>query len=179
MNSDICKNVKAGLLPALALLIFATGAPAQKRDGIKPPPSTASLAEIQGWLVGTIGKYASYKTRVTNGKLSNVKFDGCTLGYTETRTSGSISTATMGTTRTTNAAKDETSIDLTKVKPDGISLEDHIYPELQTIKISMSGSDLTQGSANDRLVEIVVKREAADAIKTALMQIARLCSPKN
>src|SRR5215207_2254680 len=147
------------ILLSLALSALAAPVPGQERNEIKPP-ETASIAETQQWLARAIAKYASYKTRVEVVALSNVKFEGCTLNFTETRKSGSVSTATMGATRTTNVAKNEISIDLAKIRRNGISLEDHLYPELQNIKLWYSGFDLSEGSTAGRVYYIVVKREA-------------------
>ena len=75
----------------------------------------------------------------------------------------------------TNVAKNDISLDLAKVRADGISLEDHLYPELQNIKFWYEGFDLKEGSTAGRVSFIVVKSEAADALKTAFLQIRRLC----
>ncbi len=163
----------------MAILVIAAAVLAQKSDKVKPPAETASLAETQQWLIGTMGKYGAYKTRSESVTLSNLKFDGCTFNFTQTRKSASTSTATMGPTRTTYAAKDDIKIQMPDIRPDGISLEDHIYPELQTIKIWMTGFDLTEGSTAGRMYDIVAKRDAGDAIKSALIQVQRLCAPKS
>ena len=169
------RSLKKLILLTAALFAISSSAPAQKRNEIKPPAETASLAESQQWIAETLVKYGSYKTRVEAMTLSKVTFDGCGVTFTETRKSGSTSTATMGATRTTNVSKNDISIDLGKVRADGISLEDHIYPELQTVKVWYSGFDLSEGSTEGRIYYIVVKRDAGDAIKMALVQIRRLC----
>jgi len=177
MNSGTLAKASTAFLSLTAIFIFASAAASQnKRDYVKPPLETASLAETQQWLAQTIGKYASYKTRVESVTISNPKFSNCTFTFTLTRKSTSTSTAVMGATTTTNAAKYDTSVDMAKIRPDGVSVEDHIYPELQTIRLWYSGFDLAPGSTNGRVVEIVVKLEAAKAIKTALMQIQRQCT---
>ena len=163
----------------VAMLSVASAVIAQKSEKIKPPPETSPVAETQQWLIAALGKYGTYKTRVESITLSNLKFDGCAFTFTRTRKSGSTSTATMGPTRTTYAAKDDIKIQIQDVRAEGIALEDHIYPEIQTIKIWMTGFDLTEGSSAGRIYDIVVKREAGDALKTALMQIQRSCVAKN
>ncbi len=169
------EQVKTFILLTAAVLAVSGFASGQKTSEVKPPPETASLTETQQWLVAALGKYASYKTRVEAATLSNVKFDNCTFNFTETRKMGSVSTATMGTTRTTNVSKNDVSINLAKVRADGISLEDHIYPELQTIKLGYVGSGLTPQTTDGRVYYIVVKRDAGDAMRTALLQIQGLC----
>lgn len=171
MNNGIVDKLRIGFLVTTAIIIFAAEAVPQKRDSIKPPAETATLAETQTWLVGAIGKYAAYKTRVTTMTITNAKFEGCSFSFTETRKSGSISTATMGATRTTNSVKEDILFDVARLASDGISVSDHIYPEIQTLELKFAD--------DRRIVEIVVKREASDAIKTALTRIQRLCTAKN
>ena len=168
-----------GFLLMAAVFVFVSSAAAQKRNDIKPLSEAASLAESQKWLIDVFPKNASYKTRMTTATVSNPKFDGCTFSFAQTRTSGSTATDTMGATRTTHQLKDDTSIQMDKVRPDGITLRDHIYPHVRTIQIWMSGFDLEAGSNNGRIYEIVVKHEASEPIKAALVQIQRLCAPKS
>jgi hypothetical protein len=149
----------------------ATVIHAQKRDDVKPPPETATLADSQKWFVDTFTRYASYKTRVQSVTISSAKFDGCAFTFTQTRKAGSVSTATMGATRTVNTVKDDVSLNLSTLLPDGIKVSDHIYPELQTLELKFAG--------DERIVEIVVKGEASEAFKSALLQIRRLCIAKD
>lgn len=149
----------------------ATAVYAQKRDVIKPPPDTATLAESQKWLIDSFMKFGSFKTPVQTVTISNANFDGCTFNFAETRKSGSVSTATMGTTRTISTAKGDVSIDLGRLSADGVKVADHIYPELRTIELTFAG--------DPRIVDIVVKSEASDAFKTVVIQIGRLCNAKN
>ena len=169
------RNLKKFILLTAAVFAISASLSAQKRNEIKPPSESASLAENQQWIGEALAKFGSYKTRLEAMTVSKVSFDACRFSFTETRKSGSTSTATMGATTTTNVSKNDISIDLAKVRPDGISLEDHIYPELQTIKIWYAGFDLAEGSTAGRVYQIVVKHEAGDAIKTALLQAKRLC----
>jgi hypothetical protein len=168
-------KLRTSILCASVLFLFGLTAPAQKSESLKPLPETATLAETRDWLIVTLPKYGSYKTRLEAVTLGNVKFDSCDMTFTHTRKLGSISTATMGATRTTNVVKTDIAIDLIKIRPDGISVENHIYPELRTLQIWMSGFDLSRDSNNGRVYEIVVKTEAAEPIKTALVRIQRLC----
>ncbi|MEO6333840.1 MAG: hypothetical protein ABIO91_02565 [Pyrinomonadaceae bacterium] len=179
MNRETFKKLQASLLFAIAIFVLAAEAAAQKRDGVKPPPAAASLEETREWLVKAIGKYGSYKTRVESVTLSNVRFDGCTLGFTQKRSTDSTSLAVMGATRTRNDVKQDTSFDISKVRVDGISAVDHIYPELRTIQVRTGGVDLTSASGAGLVYEIVVKQDAGDAIRTALTQVQRLCTAKN
>ncbi len=153
------------------MFTVATAVDAQNRDVIKPPPDTATLAESQKWLIDSFTKFGSFKTPVQTVTISNVNFDGCTFNFAETRKSGSVSTATMGATRTISTAKGDVSIDLGRLSADGVKVTDHIYPELRTIELTFAG--------DPRIVEIVVKSEASDAFKTVVIQIGRLCNAKN
>jgi len=168
-------KLKKFILLGTALLAISGSAPAQKRNEIKPPAEAASLAETQQWVVGTVAKYGSYKTRMEAVTLSHIKFDGCTFGFTQTRKSGSTSTATMGPTRTTYSSKEDFLVDLTKVRTEGISLEDHLYPEVQNIRFWYAGFDLSGGSTAGSVFYIVVKQEAAGALRAAFVQIQQLC----
>jgi len=167
------RNIFPVFLLTATIVIFSSVGIAQKPDAIAPPPGTASLADIQKWLTDSITKYGSYKTRVQSVTVSSAKFDGCKFSFVSTRKNGSISSATMGTTRTTTTIKDDVAIDLGSFSPDGVTLTDHIYPELGTIELR---SELKQGAI---VTEIVVKRVAGDAIKTALIRAISLCSPKH
>ena len=173
------RSVTTFILLPLTLFAVAASSLAQKPSEVKPPAETASLAEVQNWFVGTLGKYASYKTRFDSVTVSNVRAEGCTFTFTKKEKRESVSSATMGTTKTTSVSKNDITIDLAKVRADGISLEDHIYPELGTIKIWYSGFDLSEGSTDGRIYYIVAKHDAGDAVKTALMQMQRLCKAAN
>jgi hypothetical protein len=172
-------NLQKLIVLTAALFAISVSVPGQKRNEIKPPAETASLADTRSWIAEALVKYGSFKTRMETVTLSKVTFDGCGVTFTETRKSGSTSTATMGATRTTSVSKNDISIDLAKVRPDGISLEDHIYPELQSIKIWYAGFDLAEGSTAGRIYYVVVKTEAGEAIKSALLQMKRLCMAPN
>jgi len=153
------------------IFAIATAINAQKRDVIKPPPETATLAEFQKWFADSFVKYASYKTRSATAAISSPKFDGCTFSFTQTRKFASTSIATMGATRTVSSVKDDISFDLSLLSSDGVNVVDHIYPEVQTLELKF---------ANDgRIVEIGVKSEASEAFKSALIQMRRLCTAKS
>ena len=166
-------------LLALAAMISLTVSvvSSQKRDVVKPPAETASLPETQQWLIANLTKYASYKTRASSVAISDAKFDGCTFSFIQTRKSGSTSTAVMGATKTINAVKDDVSFDARTIAGEGITVNEHIYPELQIVELRLGSEG--NGSDATRVIEITVKREATDGIKAALLQVRRLCSEKN
>jgi len=156
----------------------ATGVFSQKTGKVKPPPETASLAETQQWLTTGLAKYASYKTRTSSVATSNVKFDGCTLTLSQSRKSGTVSMATMGATRTTSTLKDDLSLNLAHLRPNSITIADHVYPELLILEIRVADPAIKE-AGHARLIELVVEHEASDAIKSALLQANRLCVAKN
>jgi len=158
------------------LFVFTSHIPAQK--SIDPPDENASGEQVQKWLAGSLVKYGTYKTRGAAVDVSNVGFEGCTIKYTVTRKSGSTSTAVMGATRTVNTAKEEVTVDAKLLSNDSVKLSDNVYPELQTIEIGLKTGDAT-GTGVDRVIELVVKLEAAKAIRAALIQLARDCAAKN
>jgi hypothetical protein len=160
----------------LIAILFALGAQtfAQKT----PPAENASAGELHKWISTALTKYGSYKTRTGAVDISNVRFDGCTIKYTVTQKSGSTSTAVMGATRTMNTLKNEVSIDLPLLSSGGVKLSDHVYPDLQTIEMVLKKTGVS-GLADDRVIELAVKREAGDAIRSALLRAARGCSGQN
>ena len=162
----------------LIATLFIFGSPASAQKSIEAPKENASAEEVQKWLSGSLVKYGSYKTRTGVVDISNVRFEACALKYTLTRKSGATSTAVMGATRTVNTTKDDLSIDAGLMTDGGMKLSDHVYPELQIIEIS-SKTVNTSGLGDDRVIELVVKREAGKAIRTALIQVARDCVAKN
>jgi len=161
----------------LIAALFVLGSHGLAQKLVAPPDENASVEEVQKWLSSALVKYGSYKTRVDAVEISNVRFEGCTIKYTLTRKSGSTSTAVMGATRTVNATKDDVSIDAAPMTDAGVKLSDHVYSELQTIEIGARTGDVS-GLSDDRPIEMVVKREAAKAIRMALLQIARGCAAK-
>ena len=158
------------------LVVFGSQVFAQK--SVAPPADHATAEEVQKWLVTSLVKYGSFKTRTSVLDISNAKFEVCTLTYTVTRKSGSTSTATMGATRTVNTIKEDVSIDAALMSDEGVKLSDHVYPELQTIEIALKKGQVS-GLGEDRVIELVVKLEAGKAIRTALIHAARDCASKN
>lgn len=141
---------------------------------IKPLPENASFPETQKWLVDTIGKHATFKTRVTSAVVSAPKFEGCELSYLVTRKTSGANQDVMGVTTRVHTTKQDVAFDLSHVPADGISVTDHIFPEFQTIVLRYH-----KDPAPPREIEIVVKYEAAEAIKSALSQALVFCRPKN
>ena len=159
------------MLKFAVLLLTLSASIAAQSKSIKPLPDDASLVGTQKWLVATIGKNASYKTRVTSASVSDVKFDGCKLSYIAIRKSGSAAHDTMGTRTRVATVKQEIAFDLSFIAEDGIRLADHVYPEFQTITIKFRSG---QGD-----VEIVVRHEAGEPIRQALQHARTLCIQKN
>lgn len=167
-------TIAIGCLIFLPALIFAQG------KTVKPLAENASLAETQKWLVDALAKNASYKTQVNSEAVSNAKFESCRLSYTLVRKTGAKSQDTMGVTTRTHTAKTDVSFDLSFVEAGGIQLADHIFPDFQTITIKFrEGGVAASSPALNTDVELVVKYEAGEAIKAALLHAQRLCTSKN
>jgi len=159
----------------LIAILFVFSSPVLAQKTIEAPDENASVEEVQKWLVGSLEKYGSYKTRGSSVDVSNVRFESCTLKYVVTRKSGSTSTAVMGATRTVNTAKEEVAIDAALMSNDRVKLTDNVFPELQTIEIALKTGQVS-GLGDDRVIELVVKSEAAKAIRTALVRLAGGCA---
>ncbi len=166
------------LLLLAAILVSPDYASAQSKD-FKSLPDKASLAETQKWLVAAIGKNASYKARASSATVADIAFEGCKLSYTVEQKSGSTAHATMGATTRTYKVKHEVAFDLSFVFPDDIRLADHPFPELQTIVIGLRAADSQSQKTPLQETEIVVKYEAAEQIRAALVHAQRLCVRSN
>ena len=157
----------------VALTMLPTYAAAQGKT-VKPLSDTASITETQKWLVDALAKYTSFKTPVNSASVSNVKFDGCTLSFAVVRKTGTSGQDVMGMTRRTHTLKQEMAFDLSFVESEGIKLTDHVLPELQILTVRFRTGD--PSAAVEREVEIVVRQEAAEQIRSALVHARRLCS---
>jgi hypothetical protein len=140
---------------------------------VKPLSETAPLPDTQKWLVEAIRKNASYKTRVNSAVVSKVKFEGCNLGFTIVRKTGTTGQDVMGVTTRTHTVKQDVAFDLSFIEAEGIRLSDHILTEFQTITIRFRAAD--PSTSADRDVEIIVKHEAAEPIRAALKRARKLC----
>ncbi|HEX6127023.1 MAG TPA: hypothetical protein VFZ23_16740 [Pyrinomonadaceae bacterium] len=164
--------MKLSVLKFTLFLLVLPAALAAQSKNVKPLPADASLGDTQKWLVAGLSKYASFKTRVNSASVSSVKFDGCKLSYTIIRRSGSTAHDTMGATTRTHIVKQDVAFDLSFIANDGVKLTDHIYPDFRTITIAFRSD---QGGD----VEIVVKHEAGEPIRSALDHARTLCIPKS
>ena len=151
---------------AVAIASLSGIATAQKI--VQPPEENASMAELQKWIIQALPKYASYKTRSASVVVSEVKVDGCTIKFVRSRKVGTTTSVTEGARRTVSSSRDDVTLDARDMRPDAISLSDHLYPELQTLGITRPASHPP--------VEIVLKRFAAEAVRSALAAAARRCS---
>lgn len=150
-----------------------------QNKGIKPLRESATLAETQKWLIDNLTKYATYKTRVNSASVSDVKFDGCSIAMTVVRKTAVAAQDVMGVTTRTHSSKQDIAFHLTFVEPDGVAVGDHIFPEFQVITIKFRAGDHTSDAQNDsREHEVIVKREAGDAIRDALLHARQLCTSK-
>ncbi len=156
-----------------AVTILPTYVSAQVKS-VKALADNASISETQKWLVDVLSKHASYKTPVNSASVSNVKFEGCKLSFTVVRKTGTSGQDVMGVTRRTHTVKQEIAFDLSFVESEGIGLTDHIFPEFRLLTVRFRSGD--PSTAAEREVEIVVRQEAAEPIRSAFVHARRLCS---
>ena len=164
MRSTFHKVILCGLA---IVILSVVSAQAQKQ--VAPPPSDASLAELKKWLFNSLPKYASYKTRSGSLTLSDVTLEGCTLKFAETKKAGVMTTITEGAKQTVSTEKDNVAIDIRSLTADKISITDYMYEDLQLLEI--------KSSPDEPAVEMIVKRSAAQAIRSALAAAGHLCRP--
>lgn len=166
------------LLLISAIVMLPAYASAQDKD-IKPLAENASLADTQIWLTAAIRKNASYKTRATSASVDGVTFEGCKLNFTVAQKSGSTAHAVMGATTRTYTVKQKAAFDLSLLVPDDVRPTDHAVPELQTITVGFRSPDPGAPPLARQVSELVVKYEAAEQIRAALVHAHRLCVPAN
>lgn len=164
---------------ALILMIAFAACPshAVSQDNVKPPKEDASRAELEKWLVGALGKHTSYSTRTTAVSVERVKLTGCTIVYSIVRRSNPVSTDTVNGILKTKRVKSEVDLDAARIEPNGIEIVDHVLPEFQTVVIhERFGPSVPPAAGASRAIEIVVRYEAAAAIKTAFERFRDHCA---
>ena len=143
---------------------------------VVPPSENAPRAEQEKWLTNAVTKYGSYKTLNLAIVVSSAKFDGCRLEFVQTRKSGAVSQDVMGVTTKTETTKQDIAIDLSTLDTFGVTIKDEIDPALKVLVLKLRRAD---ANAKAREMELIVKEEAAEAIKTAFEQISRQCPSGN
>ena len=154
--------------------VLASGSAHAQAKPVVPPAENAPRAEQEKWLTSAVTKYGSYKTLNLTIGVSSAKFNGCRLEFVQTRKSGAISQDTMGVTTRTSTTKQDIAIDLSTLDAAGVTIKDDIDPALRVLLLKLRRAD---ANAKAREVELIVKEEAAAAIKTSLEQISRQCPP--
>lgn len=149
----------------LVILVAAMAVSAQKNV---PLPENATIEQAGKWLTENFAKYASFKTPGREFEVSKPKFAACKLSYTTITRFGSSNHDTMGVTVRRTNAKREAVLDLTVLNPAGITIADHLYPDLKYLRLARSSSTVNP-------IELSVKNEAADAMSFALSRAIALC----
>lgn len=168
---------KCQLVLILMIAFAACPSHAVAQDKVKPPNEDASRVELEKWLVHVLGKQASYRTRSMSVSVEKVKLTGCTISYSVVRRSNPVNNDTVNAVLKTKGVKSEVDLDAARIEPNGIEIVDHVLPEFQTIVIrERFGASVPPAAGSSRSVEIVVKYEAAGAIKTALERFRNYCS---
>lgn len=151
------------------VLFAAAGAFGQK--AVPSFPDNASLEQTAAWFIANFERAARYKTSSREYKVSGVRFADCKLRYASTtRFSGESQDSVRVTVRQATVKRD-VAIDLAALDAASVILADHLQPELRILRISR----LRAGSEP---VEITIRGDAADAIRSAFFRAITLCKPK-
>jgi hypothetical protein len=162
---------------AVLILVFLAFS-VRAQESVKPPGEGATRAEIEKWISVAIDRHASYSTRTMEVTIADVKFERCTISYTEVRKSSSRNNSVAVTAVIKQKSiKLDLDVDLSKLALNGIEITDHILPEFQTLVLRERYD--TGGATTGRDVELVVKHGAADAMKIALERLKAVCSSTN
>jgi hypothetical protein len=156
----------------LSLFVLMAAMATFGQKNVVSPSENATLEETSKWLVSNFVKYSKYTTPGREFSVSNAKFASCKLNYTEITRFGSTSYAVMGSTVTRTNSKRDLTIDLTTVDPTKIETADHLLPDLRYIRLAKRSAGLSP-------IELVVKAEAANALRSAFARGATLCSKPN
>lgn len=160
----------------LIIAFAACPSHAISQDNVKPPKEGASRAEFEKWIVHALRKHASYRTRSASVSVERVKLTGCTINYTVVTRPNPVNVDTVKAVLKMKVFKSEVELDAARIEPNGIEIVDHVLPEFQTVVIQERfGASVPPAAGTRRAVEIVVKYEAAAAIKTALERFRDHC----
>lgn len=161
-------------LVVLLISLVPVVATAQNR-GVRPLAANASLDETRKWLIEAIAKYASYSSRVSSAEVSNVRFNDCSMTIAMIRRTAAATRDTLGVRTRTRSEKQDIAFDLVFIEAGGIELSDHIFPQLKVIKIKFRSDASTTPSVLSPDHEIVVRKEAGEAVRDALLHAYKLC----
>ena len=156
-------------LVLLLLAVFSVGVCAQTADEIKPPSESSSRADLEKWMAQALGKYGKYRNRARSVSVSSAKFAGCTLSLDVLHKPNTIDNDSDRTVFSTKKVTQAVAIDLSRIAPGGIAIEDFLDPDLRTLVVK-----LADGSKTD----IVVRGEAAVAIQNVLERLSAACTSK-
>jgi hypothetical protein len=123
-------------------------------------------------LASSIVKFAKYKTPGREVSTAKVKFDNCKLTFTQITKFGTASHEVMGTTVTRTSDKRDVAIELGTVRAADISIGDHLFEGLKTIRLPRRLSEGTEPI----LFELVVREDGAALVRSAIIKAAGLCS---
>ena len=149
------------------LSVFSASALAQPADEIKPPVESSSRSDLEKWLTQALGKYGRYKNRARSVSVSSAKFTGCTLSFDVLHKPNTIDTSSDRTVFSTKKVTQVVSIDISRIAPSGLAIEDFLDPDLRTLVVKLADGAKT---------EIVVRGEAAGAIRTVFERLSAACT---
>ena len=183
----------------LQVSILSLIAAAQSKDKLPPLPANATLAESQEWIVKNLSKNFGYSTIDDTVKISDLKFEGCTLRYRVAQRYVDQKAAlgerpALGVTGATTAkdipysVHEDVWVDLKQIDPAKIGLGPMPKPKsmqiilLETvekkdaIKFDSQGTSVRYNTVGMRnTTTFPVKESAGESLAKGLMHTIRLC----
>jgi len=187
----------------LQVSILSLMAAAQSKDKLPFLPANATLAESQEWIVKNLGKNFGYSTIDDTVKISDLKFDGCTLSYRVLQRYTDQKAAlgdrpALGVTGATTAkdisysVHEDVWVDLKKIDPAKIALGPMTTPKSMqiilletleskdTIKFDRQGTSVRYNTAGVRnTTSFPVKESAGESLAKGLQHTIGLCRAAN
>lgn len=152
-------------LQFLLVAVFSAGAMSQSKD-LAAPSENLSRPELEKWITQSMTKHAKYETGTTSVTVSSAKIDQCRLSFNFVRKPRAIEIASDRTVYRTERVTDAVAIDMSQIEPGTITVEEYLDPDLKTVAIKLDEFAKT---------EIVVRRQAAEAIRIALDRLRGAC----
>lgn len=154
------------VLIVFLLSVFSVSALAQPAAEIKPPGESSSRTDLEKWLAQALGKHGKYRNRARSVSVSSAKFVGCILSFDVLHKPNTIDTSSDRTVFSTKKVTQAVSIDMSRIAPGGVAIEDFLDPDLRTLVVKLADGAKT---------EIVVRGEAAAAMRNVLERLATAC----
>ncbi len=198
VQTIIMKILRATFALLFCFSVLSSVAPAQDKTKLQPLPDNATLAESQAWIAKNLAKNFGYATIDDSVKISDVKFDGCTMSYrvfqryTDQKAALGDKPA-LGVTGATTArdipynVHEDVWVNLKEIDPTRISLGAIAQRKMQlivletvekrdSIKFDRQGTSVRYNANGMRnTTAFPVKETAAESLAKGLMRAIRLC----